>query len=140
MAAVTRGISEDVRRAALSPRSKGRGKSARSPRSWRAERGYDVRDRTDGGIEIENAKDTLCRNVTIYGHCRYEDKGILCGRKQVNRKLNRIYRLCLQSRSSQGTGNFNPNRQVYGKKSPIEFVTLLTMPCGAFQSQETSEC
>lgn len=23
----------------------------------------------------ENAKDTLCRNVTIYGHCRYEDKG-----------------------------------------------------------------
>lgn len=24
---------------------------------------------------IENAKDTLCRNVTIYGRCRYEDKG-----------------------------------------------------------------
>jgi PAB-dependent poly(A)-specific ribonuclease subunit 3 len=24
---------------------------------------------------IENAKDTLCRNVTIYGKCRYEDKG-----------------------------------------------------------------
>lgn len=24
----------------------------------------------------ENAKDTLCRNVTIYGRCRYEDKGI----------------------------------------------------------------
>lgn len=23
----------------------------------------------------ENAKDTLCRNVTIYGRCRYEDKG-----------------------------------------------------------------
>ncbi|KAJ9616636.1 Peroxisomal membrane protein PAS20 [Cladophialophora chaetospira] len=23
----------------------------------------------------ENAKDTLCRNVTIYGKCRYEDKG-----------------------------------------------------------------
>ncbi|KZF19720.1 hypothetical protein L228DRAFT_250792 [Xylona heveae TC161] len=22
-----------------------------------------------------DAKDTLCRNVTIYGHCRYEDKG-----------------------------------------------------------------
>lgn len=25
--------------------------------------------------EKENAKDTLCRNVTIYGHCRYEEKG-----------------------------------------------------------------
>lgn len=24
---------------------------------------------------IENAKDTLCRNITIYGRCRYEDKG-----------------------------------------------------------------
>ena len=24
---------------------------------------------------LENAKDTLCRNVTIYGRCRYEDKG-----------------------------------------------------------------
>jgi len=24
---------------------------------------------------VENAKDTLCRNVTIYGKCRYEDKG-----------------------------------------------------------------
>lgn len=25
--------------------------------------------------EKENAKDTLCRNVTIYGHCRYKEKG-----------------------------------------------------------------
>jgi hypothetical protein len=25
--------------------------------------------------ETENAKDTLCRNVLIYGHCRYEDQG-----------------------------------------------------------------
>jgi len=24
---------------------------------------------------LDNAKDTLCRNVTIYGKCRYEDKG-----------------------------------------------------------------
>ena len=24
---------------------------------------------------IDNAKDTLCRNVLIYGHCRYEDQG-----------------------------------------------------------------
>lgn len=26
-------------------------------------------------VGAESAKDTLCRNVTIYGHCRYEDKG-----------------------------------------------------------------
>lgn len=26
-------------------------------------------------VLVENAKDTLCRNVTIYGRCRYEDKG-----------------------------------------------------------------
>jgi PAB-dependent poly(A)-specific ribonuclease subunit 3 len=24
---------------------------------------------------LENSKDTLCRNVLIYGHCRYEDQG-----------------------------------------------------------------
>jgi len=28
-----------------------------------------------GDAGTENAKDTLCRNVTIYGRCRYEDKG-----------------------------------------------------------------
>ncbi|KAJ5682615.1 PAB-dependent poly(A)-specific ribonuclease subunit 3 [Penicillium macrosclerotiorum] len=34
--------------------------------------------RTTGSPKMktrENAKDTLCRNVTIYGRCRYEDKG-----------------------------------------------------------------
>ncbi|KUJ23634.1 PAB-dependent poly(A)-specific ribonuclease subunit PAN3 [Mollisia scopiformis] len=25
----------------------------------------------------ENAKDTMCRNVVIYGHCRYEDQGCI---------------------------------------------------------------
>lgn len=29
---------------------------------------------TDKAVS-ENAKDTLCRNVLIYGHCRYEDQG-----------------------------------------------------------------
>ena len=35
----------------------------------------------DGGnirlmcVTVENAKDTLCRNVLIYGHCRYEEQG-----------------------------------------------------------------
>jgi len=26
-------------------------------------------------VILENSKDTLCRNVLIYGHCRYEDQG-----------------------------------------------------------------
>ena len=51
-------------------------------------RNEDYSTRPDGTswlIEVsykENAKDTLCRNVTIYGHCRYEDKGG-CFLKQV---------------------------------------------------------
>lgn len=32
-------------------------------------------DHAHWGSWTENAKDTLCRNVTIYGRCRYEDKG-----------------------------------------------------------------
>lgn len=28
-------------------------------------------------MRSENTKDTLCRNVTIYGKCRYEDKGMI---------------------------------------------------------------
>lgn len=36
-------------------------------------------DFTDSSIRSENAKDTLCRNVSIYGYCRYEDKGIIFG-------------------------------------------------------------
>lgn len=32
-------------------------------------------DCADSISTTENAKDTLCRNVTIYGRCRYEDKG-----------------------------------------------------------------
>ncbi|KIV82494.1 hypothetical protein PV11_04602 [Exophiala sideris] len=47
MAAALKNNVEDAKQTALSPRLKGR----------------------------ENAKDTLCRNVTIYGKCRYEDKG-----------------------------------------------------------------
>ncbi|KAJ9616509.1 PAB-dependent poly(A)-specific ribonuclease subunit 3 [Cladophialophora chaetospira] len=47
MAAVIKSNAEDTKQAALSPKLKGR----------------------------ETAKDTLCRNVTIYGKCRYEDKG-----------------------------------------------------------------
>lgn len=77
MTTLTKGTVEDVRRPESSPRPKGRGKSWNlfySKRKLQYETGWkilaDFRCR-----EKENAKDTLCRNVTIYGHCRYEDKG-----------------------------------------------------------------
>ncbi|EHY57233.1 PAB-dependent poly(A)-specific ribonuclease subunit 3 [Exophiala dermatitidis] len=47
MAATPNNNVDDTKQATLSPRLRGR----------------------------ENARDTLCRNVTIYGKCRYEDKG-----------------------------------------------------------------
>lgn len=40
-----------------------------------SEIGTDPRTSLTGDTGTENAKDTLCRNVTIYGRCRYEDKG-----------------------------------------------------------------
>ena len=51
----------------------------------------------------ENAKDTLCRNVTIYGKCRYEDKGRRMHNKLWVRhnRLTRYTRLCLQSHSRE---------------------------------------
>jgi len=30
------------------------------------------------GGPVENAKNTLCRNVTIYGYCRHEKDGNYC--------------------------------------------------------------
>ena len=35
--------------------------------------------------ESDNVKDTLCRNVMIYGHCRYEEKGLLFAMKVPSR-------------------------------------------------------
>ena len=48
----------------------------------------------------ENAKDTLCRNVTIYGHCRYEDKGAQPPRIQLEFS-DSLGRLLIQPRSGQ---------------------------------------
>jgi hypothetical protein len=36
----------------------------------------------------ENVKGTLCRNVTIYGHCRYENKGTRLGHMYSRLELN----------------------------------------------------
>ncbi|KAI0912188.1 hypothetical protein F4823DRAFT_229369 [Ustulina deusta] len=38
-------------------------------------------------FEALNSKDTLCRNVLIYGHCRYEDQGCAFNHDQ-NRNSN----------------------------------------------------
>ena len=83
---------EDTRRTTGSPKMKTRGESRQMVVSQKQlgsyKRGWKYRDGTAGlagrrrdeiscslGFELENAKDTLCRNVTIYGRCRYEDKG-----------------------------------------------------------------
>ena len=42
---------------------------------WNQPYNDDFQEANPGGVWIENSKDTLCRNVTIYGRCRYEDKG-----------------------------------------------------------------
>ncbi|TVY87883.1 PAN2-PAN3 deadenylation complex subunit [Lachnellula willkommii] len=55
--AAARFNSPELRKPVSSPRPKGREKDTGLPEY------------------IENAKDTLCRNVLIYGHCRYEDQG-----------------------------------------------------------------
>ena len=67
---------EDSRRGMGSPKPKSRGECgfdhflaiAAVVRMFMAECTNEV-------VYPENAKDTLCRNVTIYGRCRYEDKG-----------------------------------------------------------------
>lgn len=62
--AATRFPSNDLRRQVGSPRSKGRGRlSLASLVALAAD-----------GRSVEN-KDTLCRNILIYGNCRYEDQG-----------------------------------------------------------------
>ncbi|KAE8151961.1 PAB-dependent poly(A)-specific ribonuclease subunit pan3 [Aspergillus avenaceus] len=50
---------------------------------------------------VENAKDTLCRNVTIYGRCRYEDKG--CAFNHDPQRVNSAY----QSDSSNSRRRLN---------------------------------
>jgi len=63
--ATTRFNQPELRKPAGSPRPKGRG-MGRSQKKSAME---------SNSLKAENAKDTLCRNVLIYGHCRYEDQG-----------------------------------------------------------------
>lgn len=38
--------------------------------------------RATAPLPLPENKDTLCRNILIYGHCRYEDKGCLFNHDQ----------------------------------------------------------
>ncbi|KAJ5774782.1 hypothetical protein N7457_009678 [Penicillium paradoxum] len=87
MASVGKPPLEDARRTTGSPKMKSRALG------WPSQRGTpDLRRAElltmDHLVHVENAKDTLCRNVTIYGRCRYEDKGIGCAFNHDPSKLN----------------------------------------------------
>ena len=76
MASTGKSSTEDSRRGMGSPKPKSRGECgfdrflAIAVIVWMFMAGC-----TNEVVYPENAKDTLCRNVTIYGRCRYEDKG-----------------------------------------------------------------
>lgn len=85
MAAVSRTTVEETKPGLLSPKSKGKGTCAISvpKRDILKKRNKPKIQQSSQCAEIlmsalsnaDNAKDILCRNVTIYGKCRYEDKG-----------------------------------------------------------------
>jgi len=55
----------------------------------------------------ENAKDTLCRNVTIYGKCRYEDKG--CAFNHDPTKFSAMHQTDSNSSSKKGLNVDSPS-------------------------------
>ena len=67
MAATRHPANNDLRRQVGSPRSKGRGRFPPAPLL-----ASPASNRPTGA---ENNKDTVCRNILIYGNCRYEDQG-----------------------------------------------------------------
>lgn len=85
MAAVSRTTIEDTKPSLLSPKSKGKGTyttfdgarvvSTGKNMSFSSQLRYCAAVLMCPALLIDNAKDILCRNVTIYGKCRYEDKG-----------------------------------------------------------------
>jgi PAB-dependent poly(A)-specific ribonuclease subunit 3 len=66
--------------------------------------------RTTGSPKMktrENAKDTLCRNVTIYGRCRYEDKG--CAFNHDPLKVNAANQADNKKRFNVDSPSFTPS-------------------------------
>ncbi|KAA8651660.1 PAN-complex poly(A)-binding subunit PAN3 [Aspergillus tanneri] len=64
----------------------------------------------------ENAKDTLCRNVTIYGRCRYEDKG--CAFNHDPHKVNAAYQDSNKRRLNVDSPSFTPSLLSSNGSSP----------------------
>ncbi|KAB8237275.1 PAN-complex poly(A)-binding subunit PAN3 [Aspergillus alliaceus] len=64
----------------------------------------------------ENAKDTLCRNVTIYGRCRYEDKG--CAFNHDPHKVNSAYQSDSKRRLNVDSPSFTPSLLSSNGSSP----------------------
>lgn len=71
--ATTRFNANDMRHQVGSPRPKGRGELIFYISTITRHSIPDYQ-RPDYVFDLEH-KDTLCRNVVIYGHCRYEDQG-----------------------------------------------------------------
>jgi PAB-dependent poly(A)-specific ribonuclease subunit 3 len=63
--------------------------------------------KTRGVFGTENAKDTLCRNVTIYGRCRYEDKG--CAFNHDPLKVNAANQADNKKRFNVDSPSFTPS-------------------------------
>ncbi|EEH34336.2 PAB-dependent poly(A)-specific ribonuclease subunit PAN3 [Paracoccidioides lutzii Pb01] len=70
-------------------------------------------------VTLENAKDTLCRNVTIYGRCRYEDKG--CAFNHDPHRVN----------APHGTESSSSNKKRLNVDSPSFTPSLLNGSGGA---------
>nr|A1CP31.2 RecName: Full=PAN2-PAN3 deadenylation complex subunit PAN3; AltName: Full=PAB1P-dependent poly(A)-specific ribonuclease; AltName: Full=Poly(A)-nuclease deadenylation complex subunit 3; Short=PAN deadenylation complex subunit 3 [Aspergillus clavatus NRRL 1] len=74
----------------------------------------------------ENAKDTLCRNVTIYGRCRYEDKG--CAFNHDPLKVNSAYQFDSKKRFNVDSPSFTPSLLPSNGSSPtISSATMKKM-------------
>lgn len=110
MAAVSRTTVEDAKPNVLSPKSKGKGTCAilvpkgENVKKRNKTKAHQSSQRAEilmcNLSDADNAKDILCRNVTIYGKCRYEDKGIVTISREMTKVLI-LARLCVQPQSGK---------------------------------------
>lgn len=96
--ATTRFQNNDMRRQVGSPRPKTRG-------SYEVTVGEEAR-RLHYGL-AEN-KETLCRNVLIYGHCRYEDQGCTFNHEQNKNNSSQLDAYVEHSSISTSCGGKGP--------------------------------
>lgn len=124
MAAVSRTTVEETKPSLLSPKSKGKGTCTSSvpKRDILKKRNKTKIDQSSQCAEIlmsalsstDNAKDILCRNVTIYGKCRYEDKGMVMSSRDLDVDL-MFVRLRIQSQSGKADSCFIGQWQYSGR-------------------------